>query len=160
MAGLRLFSCGLSWTCHGTTGLGLIIFSFIFPWWFGLINILEAEIKESILEHIQPREAFGACPLGKLRGEESTEKVPFALSKHHRTPVSPKGAVESKKGNSSLWTCTLVYSTRANKIIFWTQQEFIDGITECSRIQISERDCLGLNQSSPTYWSCDLGQIL
>lgn len=121
-----------------------------FAWWFGLISILEAEMKESILEYIQPREAFRAGPLGELRGEESTEKMPFALSKHHWIPVLPRGAVESKKGNSSLWKYILFHSVRANKIIFWTWQKVIDGIIECSRIQVLERDCLGFNQSSVT----------
>lgn len=105
------------------------------------------------MEHIQLREAFGACPLEKeLRGEESTEKMPFALSEHQWIPVSPKGAVKSKKGTPSLRKCILSHSTRANKIIFWTQQEFIGRIIECSRFRISERDCLGLNQSSKLYY--------
>lgn len=74
-------------------------------------------MKENILEHIQPKEAFGASLLGELRGEESTEQVPFALSRHHCIPVSPKGVVESKKENASLWKCILVHSIRVNKII-------------------------------------------
>lgn len=34
-------------------------------------------MKESIRDHIHPREAFRASPLGELRGEESTGRCPW-----------------------------------------------------------------------------------
>lgn len=125
----QIFSLFLAKPC-GTMGSSLLlIFTEKFAWWFGLINILEAATNKRILDYIQPREAQEASPWGELGDKESIEQVPFALSKHHRILVSPKGAVDSKKGNSCLWKCILIHSIRANKIILWTQKEFIDEIT-------------------------------
>jgi hypothetical protein len=46
-----------------------------------LISILDAAMRESILDYVQPN--IRASPLGELKGEENTEKMPFAPSKHH-----------------------------------------------------------------------------